>query len=96
MQQPGCICDTLACAVAPLLQQATETRIRRYNEAVALIRKPPEGISVIELCPLGNFRASHLSEHRLILQAGYQQGRALGRGGNGALEKCVKIVYDPF
>jgi predicted patatin/cPLA2 family phospholipase len=52
-------------------------RVQRYNESVALIRKPPDGISIIELCPPENFRVSRLSQDRRILQEGYEQGHAL-------------------
>jgi predicted patatin/cPLA2 family phospholipase len=61
----------------PLLQQAMAKRIRRYNEAVALIRKPPDGVSIIEICPPENFRVSRLSKDRRILQEGYEQGCAM-------------------
>ena len=61
----------------PCLRQAMATRVQRYNETVALIRKPPAGVSIVELCPPGNFRVSRLSKDRLILQEGYEQGRSL-------------------
>jgi predicted patatin/cPLA2 family phospholipase len=61
----------------PLLQRAMTKRVQRYNESVALIRKPPDGISIIELCPPENFRVSRLSQDRRILQEGYEQGHAL-------------------
>ena len=61
----------------PFLQQAMAKRVERYNEAVALIRRPPGGVSVIEICPPANFRVSRLSQDRRILQEGYEQGRAL-------------------
>ncbi len=61
----------------PQLRQAMAKRVRRYNEAVAFIRKPPDGVSIIEICPPENFRVSRLSKDRLILQEGYEQGRAL-------------------
>ena len=60
----------------PSLQQAMTKRIQRYNEAVALIRKPPEGVTIIEICPPQAFRVSRLSKDRLVLQEGYEQGRA--------------------
>jgi len=44
---------------------------------VALIRNPPDGIVIVEICPPGNFRVSRLSQDPLILQEGYEQGRAL-------------------
>jgi predicted patatin/cPLA2 family phospholipase len=60
----------------PLLQQAMAKRVERYNEAVALIRRPPVGVSIIEICPPASFRVSRLSQDRRILQEGYEQGRA--------------------
>jgi predicted patatin/cPLA2 family phospholipase len=60
----------------PLLQEAMTRRAERYNESVALIRKPPEGVSIIEICPPAGFRVSRLSQDRMILQEGYEQGRA--------------------
>jgi predicted patatin/cPLA2 family phospholipase len=64
----------------PLLQAAMARRVERYNEALAIIRKPPEGISILEICPPGNFRVSRLSQDRLILQEGYDQGRIAAAG----------------
>jgi predicted patatin/cPLA2 family phospholipase len=61
----------------PLLREAMTKRVERYNDAVALIRKPPEGVSIIEICPPEIFRVSRLSQDRIILQEGYEQGRAL-------------------
>jgi predicted patatin/cPLA2 family phospholipase len=61
----------------PMLQKAMAKRAQRYNESVALIRTPPEGVSVIEICPPRNFRVSRLSQDRLVLEEGYEQGRAL-------------------
>jgi predicted patatin/cPLA2 family phospholipase len=62
---------------SPFLRLAMTKRVQRYNEAVALIRKPPEGISIIEICPPEHFRVSRLSQDPLILQEGYNQGRTL-------------------
>jgi predicted patatin/cPLA2 family phospholipase len=61
----------------PFLQQAMTKRVERYNDSVALIRKPPDGVSIIEISPPGNFRVSRLSQDRLILQEGYEQGRSM-------------------
>jgi predicted patatin/cPLA2 family phospholipase len=52
-------------------------RVERYNDSVALIRKPPHGVSIIEICPPGNFGVSRLSQDRMVLQEGYEQGRSL-------------------
>ncbi len=61
----------------PMLQQAMAKRVRHYNESVALIRKPPDGVSIVEVCPPENFRVSRLSHNRVILQEGYEQGRCM-------------------
>jgi predicted patatin/cPLA2 family phospholipase len=59
----------------PFLQQAVATRVRRYNEAVALIRRPPDGVAIVEICPPADFRVSRLSQDFAVLQEGYDQGR---------------------
>jgi predicted patatin/cPLA2 family phospholipase len=59
------------------LKQAMTKRVERYNESVAIIRRPPDGVSIIEICPPGNFRVSRLSQNRMVLQEGYEQGRSL-------------------
>jgi predicted patatin/cPLA2 family phospholipase len=59
----------------PLLNAAMARRVERYNEAVALIRTPPPGVSIIEICPPENFRPSRLSRNPDELLEGYRQGR---------------------
>ncbi|NPU83691.1 MAG: patatin family protein [Syntrophaceae bacterium] len=61
----------------PLLGDAMNLRAARYNESVALIRKPPAGVDIIEICPPADFRVSRLSRNRRILDEGYEQGRRL-------------------
>lgn len=63
----------------PALKQSMAKRVQHYNETVTLIRKPPDGVAIIEICPPKNFRVSRLSQNRAILQEGYDQGRALAR-----------------
>ena len=60
----------------PFLQRAVANRVRRYNDTVALIRRPPEGVAIVEICPPPNFRVSRLSQDLAVLQEGYDQGRA--------------------
>jgi predicted patatin/cPLA2 family phospholipase len=60
----------------PFLQRAVAKRVRRYNDTVALIRRPPEGVSIVEICPPTDFRVSRLSKDLRILEEGYDQGRA--------------------
>lgn len=61
----------------PSLKEAMARRVRRYNETVALIRRPPPGISITEICPPDGFRSSRLSRDPRILFEGYEQGRTL-------------------
>ena len=60
----------------PLLRRAVTERIERYNAAVELIRRPPGGVGILEICPPVNFRVSRLSQDRAVLREGYDQGRA--------------------
>jgi predicted patatin/cPLA2 family phospholipase len=59
----------------PFLEQAVAKRVRRYNDTVALIRHPPSGVEIVEMCPPANFRVSRLSQDLSVLQEGYDQGR---------------------
>jgi predicted patatin/cPLA2 family phospholipase len=72
----------------PLLAKAFTARVGRYNRAVALLRTPPEGISIVEICPPREFRVSRFSRNLRILREGYEQGRAaadeaVAKWGNG-------------
>jgi predicted patatin/cPLA2 family phospholipase len=79
-KHPGVIAE---CVMAwylrpyPALKQAMAARVSRYNDTVTLIRKPPVGIEIVEICPPDNFRVSRLSRDPRILQEGYEQGRAM-------------------
>lgn len=61
----------------PLLQDAMTKRVERYNKAVALIRTPPEGVCIVEICPPERFRVTRLCRDLRVLQEGYEQGREL-------------------
>ena len=61
----------------PKLRQAMTSRVLRYNRAVELLREPPSGVSVVEICPPDHFRVSRLSKDRRILEEGYRQGESM-------------------
>jgi predicted patatin/cPLA2 family phospholipase len=61
----------------PALQSTIKTHDRIYNDAVALLNCPPEGVSLIQICPPGNFRPSRFTRDVRVLAEGYEQGRAL-------------------
>ncbi len=61
----------------PLLRQAISRRVEVYNRSVTLIRNPPPGIAIVEVCPPEDFRVTRLGKDLKILQEGYEQGRSL-------------------
>jgi len=62
----------------PALQAAVAARVPRYNAAVDLLRRPPAGVAVVEVCPPEGFRPSRLGRDLTALEEGYRQGRAAG------------------
>ena len=58
----------------PALAGAIKGRLQKYNDTLALIRKPPQGVSVIEICPPDTFRPKRLSRSAGVLMEGYRQG----------------------
>lgn len=59
----------------PALRKAIAGRVRRYNEALSLIRTPPPGVSILEICPPDDFRSARFGRDKRILMDGYEQGR---------------------
>lgn len=60
----------------PRLRATVAARVKRYNAAVALLRLPPPGVIVVEVCPPAAFRPSRLGRDLDTLREGYRQGRA--------------------
>ncbi len=60
----------------PALARTAAGRADRYNRSVSLIRTPPRGVSVVEVCPPSRFRVSRLSRDRAVLDEGYEMGLA--------------------
>jgi predicted patatin/cPLA2 family phospholipase len=63
-------------------------RIDLHDESIALIRQPPAGVSIIEICPPTDFRAGRLCRNRNALMAGYERG--LGMTGS-AIEQWESL-----
>lgn len=61
----------------PLLKRAISRRVEVYNHSVTVIRNPPPGISIVEVCPPEDFQVTRLGKDLKILQEGYDQGRSL-------------------
>jgi len=71
----------------PRLQEEAAARVERYNASVTLLRNPPEGVSIVEICPPDDFRVTRLSRNVSILQEGYEQGRMLAAEAVARWEK---------
>ena len=61
----------------PALRSTLRSHDRIYTETVALIRHPPDGVSIIEICPPERFRLGRFTRDVRMLADGYEEGRAL-------------------
>jgi predicted patatin/cPLA2 family phospholipase len=61
----------------PALQATVKSHDRIYNEAVSLIRHPPDGVSIIEICPPESFRPGRFTRDAGTLLEGYEQGKPM-------------------
>ncbi|GAA4900281.1 hypothetical protein GCM10023333_37670 [Ferrimonas pelagia] len=59
--------------IAPMLQRAEQ-----YNATLDLIRQPPKGVEIIEICPPPSFQLKRLTRSAAPLQQGYQLGLEAG------------------
>lgn len=74
----------------PRLKTAMAKRVRNYNKAVSLIRNPPPGISIAEICPPDDFKPGRLSRSRATLADGYRQGRHMADSAIQAWNKLTQ------
>lgn len=58
----------------PALVQTMRERVSRFEEVIALIRQPPPGIHILEVCPPASFNSGRFNRHREKLRAGYAAG----------------------
>ena len=63
----------------PALFNSMQERIKRHHDAIRLIRRPPPGIQVVEVCPPEDFTVGRLCRDRQKLLRGYRQGQAEAR-----------------
>jgi len=63
--------------IYPVLQKVIRSHDRVYNEAIDLIRRPPAGVSVVEICPPDSFPLGRFTGDVKVLLEGYEQGRAM-------------------
>jgi len=58
----------------PALVQTLRKRVSRFEEVIALIRQPPPGIHILEVCPPATFNCGRFNRHKKQLRAGYAVG----------------------
>ncbi|QIZ78569.1 patatin-like phospholipase family protein [Ferrimonas lipolytica] len=58
----------------PGLIEPMLSRAQHYNFSVELIRNPPAGIEIIEICPPKSFQPSRFSRQTKLMEQGYQLG----------------------
>ena len=58
----------------PHLSSLLIDRAESYNQTLQLIRNPPKGISILEICPPDSFSISRLSRSKQDLEDGYRIG----------------------
>lgn len=59
---------------------------QRYNQAVALIRNPPAGVEIVEVCP-ARLRSSRTTRSLASLQSDYLEGKRLGKAAMAEWER---------
>jgi predicted patatin/cPLA2 family phospholipase len=58
----------------PALQATMRQRISIHRQSVALIRHPPPGVKIVEICPAQSDAISRFNRNRKSLQQAYQLG----------------------
>jgi predicted patatin/cPLA2 family phospholipase len=59
----------------PLLHATLSRRIQLHQDSIALIRNPPEGVSIIEICPPSSFSIGRFNRNQQQLLEGYHLGQ---------------------
>lgn len=75
----------------PGLIQPTLNRPSNYNQSLDLMRNPPEGIEIVEICPPESFKLARLSRDSKSLCESYEMGKKMGLE---AMEKWSAISQD--
>ena len=52
-------------------------RISRFEDAMYLIKNPPNGVNIVEICPPEHFKMGRFCRSRKTLQQGYETGFSL-------------------
>jgi predicted patatin/cPLA2 family phospholipase len=60
----------------PALLASLKRRIEIYRDSIAVLRKPPDGVQIVEICPPEDFNLGRFSLDQQRLQKGYETGFA--------------------
>lgn len=61
------------------LTRTLRERVTRFNEAMTLIRTPPPGVNIIEICPPAAFNIGRFNRNPQQLQTGHRSGMQAAR-----------------
>ena len=61
----------------PQLRRAMQGRVQRSEQTATLLRSPPAGVRIIDVCPPADFRMGRFSTQEQQLRAGYRAGLAM-------------------
>ena len=61
----------------PQLRRAMKGRVRRHDDAVALLHSPPTGVHIVDVCPPPDFCMGRFSTRRRTLLHGYGLGLSM-------------------
>ena len=64
----------------PAFSQLCKTRALRYNQTLELIRNPPHGIEILEICPPPGFKTGRLDRSKANLLHSYELGKQQAKG----------------
>jgi len=73
----------------PELAKILKRRSERYNETIDLIRNPPTGVDILEVCPPPEFKTSRLDRSKKNLFKGYDLGR---KSADSVIEKWQQMT----
>jgi predicted patatin/cPLA2 family phospholipase len=75
----------------PQLHASMQRRVIQHREALRLIRNPPPGVKVIEVCPPHQFSAGRFNRKTDMLHLGYQSGLELA---DSAIQQWLMSAMD--
>ncbi|MFT6261958.1 MAG: putative patatin/cPLA2 family phospholipase [Crocinitomicaceae bacterium] len=73
----------------PELAKILKQRSERYNQTIDLIRNPPNGVKILEVCPPNSFKTSRLDVSKKRLYKGYDLGK---KSADSVIEQWQRMI----